>query len=78
MWEHVTRPITFTLVVDDFGIKYEGEEHFQHLMDALKGDYKVEIDEKGELYCGINLSLNYEKSYVDIFMPGYVKKTYPI
>ena len=24
LWKHVSRPIAFTLVVDDFGIKYEG------------------------------------------------------
>jgi hypothetical protein len=31
LWKHDTRPIQFTLVVDDFGVKYEGEEHAQHL-----------------------------------------------
>ena len=24
LWKHVTRPICFTLVVDDFGVKYTG------------------------------------------------------
>eukprot|EP00804_Cyclotella_cryptica_P000330 CCRYP_008663-RA/>CCRYP_008663-RA protein AED:0.43 eAED:0.43 QI:0/0/0/1/0/0/2/0/233 len=36
LWHHVTRPISFTLVVDDFGVKYEGQEHAQHLLDTLK------------------------------------------
>jgi len=31
LWKHDTRPIQFTLVVDDFGVKYVGEEHAQHL-----------------------------------------------
>ena len=27
LWKHNTRPVHFTLVVDDFGIKFVGEEH---------------------------------------------------
>ena len=27
LWTHESRPIAFTLVVDDFGVKYVGEEH---------------------------------------------------
>ena len=33
---HESRPIAFTLVVDDFGVKYSGIEHFNHLMTTLK------------------------------------------
>jgi hypothetical protein len=31
LWMHDTRPIQFTLVVDNFGVKYVGEEHVHHL-----------------------------------------------
>ena len=31
LWRHVWRPVTFTLVVDDFGIKSVGEQHANHL-----------------------------------------------
>jgi hypothetical protein len=61
-------------VVDDFGIKYVGREHLEHLLAALKEYYKVSVDYKVELYCGITLKWNYEKQYVDISMPGYVEK----
>ena len=34
---HPTRPIsTFSLIVDDFGIKYFGKEHAEHLIKCLK------------------------------------------
>jgi len=33
-WQHDTRPISFSLVVDDFGVKYVGEEKAQHLLDT--------------------------------------------
>ena len=74
LWKHVSRPISFTLVVDDFGIKYVGEEHAKHLIGVLEEDYTMDVDWTGSLYCGINLSWNYEKRYVDISMPAYVKK----
>ena len=27
LWKHEWRPITFSLVADDFGVKYVGDEH---------------------------------------------------
>ena len=36
LWHHTTRPITFTLVVDNFGVKYTSEEYAQHLMSVIK------------------------------------------
>ena len=36
VWRHVTKPVQFSLVVDDFGVKYVGEEHVHHLIKALK------------------------------------------
>ncbi len=35
LWKHYTRPIQFKLVVDNFGVKYVGEEHANHLKQAL-------------------------------------------
>jgi hypothetical protein len=74
LWKHTTKPVWFTLVVDDFGVKYIGRENLDHLMNALKEFYDVTIDYTGGLYCGVTLEWNYDKRYVDISMPGYVKK----
>jgi hypothetical protein len=35
LWKHDTRPISFSLVVDDFGVKYVGREHAEHLMECI-------------------------------------------
>ena len=35
-WTHAWRPISFTLVVDDFGVKYVRKEHANHLVQELK------------------------------------------
>jgi len=75
LWRHATRPITFTLVVDDFGVKYVGKEHADHLINCLKDEtYKLTEDWTGNLYCGISLRWDYEKRQLDILMPGYIKK----
>ena len=38
LWTHKTRNICFTLVVDDFAIKYTKREDAQHLINALEKD----------------------------------------
>ena len=56
LWRHITRPIQFTLVVDDFGINYQGKKHLDHLIAAIRVvGYGVEVDKTGSLYCGITL-----------------------
>ena len=55
LWRHVWRPITFTLVVDDFGIKFVGEEHANHLKQSLEQHYDVTIDWDGGKDVGISL-----------------------
>ena len=31
LWKHHMQPISFTLVVNNFGVKYVGKEHVDHL-----------------------------------------------
>ena len=49
LWVHESRPIQFTLVVDDFGIKYEREQDARHLMKVLTHYYEVTHGKKGML-----------------------------
>ncbi len=74
LWRHLTRPISVTLVVDNFGVKYIGKEHVQHLITCLKEKYELTEDWTGNLYCGINLLWDYEARTLNISMPGYIKK----
>jgi hypothetical protein len=73
LWKHNTRPIQFTLVVDDFG-KYVGKEHAQHLKNALKEHYKLMCDWTGKRYIGITLEWDYNKCHVHLSMPNYTQK----
>ena len=36
LWTHEWRPICFTLVVDNFGVKYVGKNHADHLIKCIK------------------------------------------
>jgi hypothetical protein len=36
LWKHDTHPVSFSLVVDDFGVKYVGRENAEHLMECIK------------------------------------------
>ena len=44
LWKHKSLPIQFSLVVDDFGVKYVGEQTALHLINALKQTYEIKID----------------------------------
>jgi hypothetical protein len=73
LWKHDTRPISFLLVVDDFGVKYVGREHAEHLMECIKQNYNISSDWKGSAHCGLTLEWDYKKRTVDLSMPGYIK-----
>ena len=72
LWKHVSRPIFFTLGVDDFAIIYEGMEHADHLLAALTNHYKIENDWEGKLYCGIKSGRDYEGGWVGTAIATYV------
>jgi hypothetical protein len=44
LWLHKTRPMSFTLVVDDFAVKYVGKQHAEHLRNALLRTYELRTD----------------------------------
>ena len=60
--------------MDDFDIKYVNKDDVEHLMTSLQSTYKLTPDWTGDLYCGITLGWDYDMRYVNISMPGYIKK----
>jgi hypothetical protein len=43
LWKYETRPIQFTLVVDDFGVKHISKKHAQHLKNHLKNTTNLHV-----------------------------------
>jgi hypothetical protein len=72
LWLHKTRPIYFSLVVDDFAVKYVGKQHADHLRNSLLKTYELTTDWSGTVYSGMTLKWDYKHRTCDISMPGYV------
>jgi hypothetical protein len=66
------RPIAFSLVVDDFAVKYVGKQHADNLRNALLKIYELTTDWAANVFSGMSLNWDYKNSTCDISMPGYV------
>jgi len=71
---HDTRPIRFTLVVDDFAVRYTNKADADDLMSALRQHYQVTEDWAATRYCGMTLQWDYKNRTVDLSMPGYIDR----
>ena len=74
LWQHDTCLISFSLVVDDFRVKYVGKENAQYLLDTVRKHYKCSCDWKGKRYCGLTIKWDYEGRKVHLSMPEYIQK----
>jgi hypothetical protein len=72
LWLYKTLPISFTLIVDDFAVKYVGKHHAEHLRNALLRAYELTTDWTATLYSGMTLKWDCNKRTCDISMPGYI------
>jgi hypothetical protein len=74
LFTHETRDIAYSLVVDDFGVKYIDPADAQHLIDTLASLYEITTDWSGTKYLGLTLDWDYQARTLDISMPGYIEK----
>jgi hypothetical protein len=61
IWLHKTWPISFTLVVGDFTVKYVGRQHAEHLRNALLRTYELTTNWTATVYSGMTLKWDYNK-----------------
>ena len=62
LFKHLTRPVLFCLVVDDFGANIVGRLHGEHFINSLKKHYEVTIDWDDKIFCGVHLDCwDYDK-----------------
>jgi hypothetical protein len=55
LWHHKWHPIQFSLIVDDFGVKYVGVEHFNYLLYFLNKFHGVQFNIAGNKFPGIDI-----------------------
>jgi hypothetical protein len=72
IWLHKTRHIPFTLMVDNFTVRFFGRQHAEHLRNALSRTYEITTDWTATVYSGMTLKWYKNKITCDISMPGYV------
>jgi hypothetical protein len=73
-WKHKTRPICFTLIVDNFAVKYVNEEDTEHLINTIKKYYPMTVDRDATKFIGLTIKWDYINQKAHIHMPGYLKK----
>jgi hypothetical protein len=72
LFRHSTRPITFVLVVDDFGVKYHHPSDFAYLVSCLSTLYHVKAHPIASSFLGFSLSHNRSSRTFTVSYPGYV------
>jgi hypothetical protein len=73
-WQHEWGPISFTLVIDNFGVKYINKADAEHLLTVLKQDYECDTDWDGTRYLSLTIVRDYKSHKVHLSMPGYIDK----
>ena len=74
LWLHKTKKILFTLVVDNFGVKYISREDAKELVSILEETYPCKYNWSGKQYIGAHLKWDYKRQRLKTSIPGYVKK----
>ncbi len=73
LWMHASCDICFTLVMDDFAVRYMDWHNVKHLLTVLKNHYQVTEDWEASQYCGLTITWDYVLHTVDLAMPGYIE-----
>ena len=68
LWLHKTRKISFTLVVDDLGVKYIDKADEDHLFSAIESKYPLKIYWESNTYLGIHFEWHYDEVYFILSM----------
>ena len=73
-WKHGRRPISFSFIIDNFGVKFVREEHIKHPVSVLKANYIISTTWEEEKYVDITLDWDYDACEVYLSMSGYCKE----
>ena len=71
---HATNSVTFTLVVDDFGVKYMREADAYDLIHCLQLYYEITIKKIPTKYLGLTIAVDKKAREVRMSAPGMIAK----
>ena len=74
LFRHVSRPISFTLVVGDFGVKYSDVADYRFLRTCLEEQYEVTGSEVGTQYLGYTIAYDRTARTIPLSLPNYIAK----
>ena len=74
LFKHKTRHVVFTLVVDDFAVKYKEEADAAHLIATLEELYKIKVDRSFRKYLGYTIKFDDAAHTVALSIPDYIPK----
>jgi hypothetical protein len=74
LWTHSTRPLAFTLVVDDFSIKCIDKADADHLLETSRLLYKASVNWDTKQHCNLTLVFDYINRTCDISIPGCIER----
>ena len=74
LFRHKTNGVAFTLVVDDFLIKYKERDAAMHLLTYLQARYPLKFDWSPSQYFGIDIAFDKLRRTVKLSIPGYIPK----
>jgi hypothetical protein len=60
LWLHIPRPIAFSLIMDNFAVKYVGKQHADHLINDLLKTYELTTDWAIKVYSDMTLKWDYK------------------
>jgi hypothetical protein len=72
LFRKVSHPISFVLVVDDFGIKYQNRDDYDYLISCLFLLYLVKSHSIASKFLGFAIAHNRAQRTLSLSYPGYV------
>ena len=74
LWKNACKKITLALVVDNFGVKYVGNQHVKHLIQVLQKLLTLSIYWTCTLFFGLTIAWYYENRTCYISTAQYLKE----
>jgi hypothetical protein len=74
LFRHDSLPISFTLVVDDFAVKYSSPSDLDHLLSCLSSKYDLKTHRAGPTFTYLGYTIEYDRSLhqMTLSMPTYI------